>query len=138
MNNHPIRIILVDDHKLARESWSMLLDYDIRFSVIKECENGPDAIQEVSRLKPDILLVDINMYPLNGFEVTQKVLEADPSMKIIGISVNNQPSYANKMLELGARGFVTKGSPFEEITHAIVEVHNGRNYVCNEIRNMQH
>lgn len=138
MNNHPIRIILVDDHKLARESWSMLLDYDIRFSVIKECENGPDAIQEVSRLKPDILLVDINMYPLNGFEVTQKVLEADPSMKIIGISVNSQPSYANKMLELGARGFVTKGSPFEEITHAIVEVHNGRNYVCNEIRNMQH
>ncbi len=138
MNNDPIRIILVDDHKLARESWSMLLDYDARFTIIKECENGPDAIQEVSRLKPDILLVDINMYPLNGFEVTQKVLEADPSMKIIGISVNNQPSYANKMLELGARGFVTKGSPFEEITHAIVEVHNGRNYVCNEIRNMQH
>ncbi len=137
MNNDPIRIILVDDHKLARESWSLLLDYDARFSVIRECENGPDAIQEVSRLKPDILLVDINMYPLNGFEVTQKVLEADPSMKIIGISVNNQPSYANKMLELGARGFVTKGSPFEEITHAIVEVHNGRNYVCNEIRNMQ-
>lgn len=138
MNNDPIRIILVDDHKLARESWSLLLDYDPRFSVIKECENGLDAIQEVSRLKPDILLVDINMYPLNGFEVTQKVLEADPSMKIIGISVNNQPSYANKMMEIGARGFVTKGSPFEEITHAIVEVHNGRNYVCNEIRNMQH
>jgi DNA-binding NarL/FixJ family response regulator len=137
MNNDPIRIILVDDHKLARESWCLLLDYDPRFSVIKECENGPDAIQEVSRLKPDILLVDINMYPLNGFEVTQKVLEADPSMKIIGISVNNQPSYANKMMEIGARGFVTKGSPFEEITHAIVEVHNGRNYVCNEIRNMQ-
>lgn len=137
MNNDPIRIILVDDHKLARESWSLLLDYDARFSVIKECDNGHDAIQEVSLLRPDILLVDINMYPLNGFEVTQKVLEADPSMKVIGISVNNQPSYANKMLEIGARGFVTKGSPFEEITHAIVEVHNGRNYVCNEIRNMQ-
>jgi DNA-binding NarL/FixJ family response regulator len=138
MNNDPIRIILVDDHKLARESWSLLLDYDARFTVIMECENGPDAIQQVNRLRPDILLVDINMYPLNGFEVTQKVLEADPSMKIIGISVNNQPSYANKMLEIGARGFVTKGSPFEEITHAIVEVHNGRNYVCSEIRNMQH
>lgn len=137
MNNDPIRIILVDDHKLARESWSLLLDYDARFSVIKEYDNGHDAIQEVSLLRPDILLVDINMYPLNGFEVTQKVLEADPSMKVIGISVNNQPSYANKMLEIGARGFVTKGSPFEEITHAIVEVHNGRNYVCNEIRNMQ-
>ncbi len=138
MNNDPIRIILVDDHKLARESWSLLLDYDTRFSVIKECDNGHDAIQEVGLLRPDILLVDINMYPLNGFEVAQKVLEEDPSMKIIGISVNNQPSYANKMLEIGARGFVTKGSSFEEITHAIVEVHNGRNYICNEIKNMQH
>lgn len=138
MNNDPIRIILVDDHKLARESWSLLLDYDTRFSVIKECDNGHDAIQEVGLLRPDILLVDINMYPLNGFEVAQKVLEENPSMKIIGISVNNQPSYANKMLEIGARGFVTKGSSFEEITHAIVEVHNGRNYICNEIRNMQH
>jgi two-component system, NarL family, invasion response regulator UvrY len=136
MSNPPIRIILVDDHKMARESWSMLLNYDGRFSVIKECDNGKDAIEQAAALLPDVMLVDINMSPLNGFEVTQRVLQANPSMKIIGISVNNQPSYANRMLEIGAKGFVTKGSSFEEITHAIAEVYKGENYICSEIKAM--
>jgi two-component system invasion response regulator UvrY len=64
------------------------------------------------------------------------VLEKNPAVKIIGISVNNQPSYANRMLEIGARGFVTKGSSFEEITHAIMEVSRGERYICNEIRDL--
>jgi two-component system, NarL family, invasion response regulator UvrY len=136
MSDNPIRIILVDDHQLARESWRMLLGFDNRFNVIHECDNGRDAIESAGRLRPDIMLVDINMYPVNGFEVAQKVLENDPSVKIIGISVNNQPSYASKMLELGARGFVTKGSSFEEITHAIMEVSRGERYICNEVRDM--
>jgi two-component system invasion response regulator UvrY len=136
MNTTPIRIILVDDHKIVRESWSLLLGYDNRFSIIQECDNGQKAIEEAIRLSPDILLVDINMYPSNGFEVTKKVLEANPSVKIIGISVNNLPSYANRMLEIGGMGFITKGSPFEEVIHAIIEVHNGNSYVCNEIKSM--
>jgi DNA-binding NarL/FixJ family response regulator len=125
MSKQPIRIILVDDHQLARESWSMLLGYDDRFAVIHETGNGQDAIDLANRFEPDIMLVDINMEPVNGFEVTQKVLEKNPGVKIIGISVNNHPSYANHMLELGAKGFLTKGSSFDEIIQAIEEVHNG-------------
>lgn len=136
MNAAPIRIVLVDDHKLARESWSLLLGYDTRFTVVAECEKGEDAIREVAHLLPDIVLVDINMSPVNGFEVTRKLIEANPDTKIIGISVNNQPSYANRMLEIGAMGFITKGSPFEEVTHAIMEVKNGRRYICSEIKKM--
>jgi two-component system invasion response regulator UvrY len=136
MNIEPIRLILVDDHKIVRESWSLLPGYDNRFSIIHECDNGEEAIEHALRLSPDILLVDINMYPSNGFEVTKKVLEANPTAKIIGISVNNQPSYANRMLEIGGMGFITKGSPFEEVIHAIIEVHNGNRYVCNEIKSM--
>jgi two-component system invasion response regulator UvrY len=136
MNAQPVRIILVDDHKLARESWSLLLGYDTRFSVIYECANGKEAIEKVRDLSPDIVLVDINMYPVNGFEVTQELLKDDPTTKIIGISVNNQPSYANRMMEIGAKGFITKGSPFEEVTHAIMEVQSGRTYICNEIKKM--
>jgi two-component system invasion response regulator UvrY len=136
MSNPPIRIILVDDHNLARQSWRMLLDFDPRFSVIQECDNGNDAIEHANRIPHDVILVDINMYPVNGFEVTQRVLKTNPDSKIIGISVNNQPSYADRMLELGARGFVTKGSSFEEITHAIVKVHSGERYVCDEVRSL--
>lgn len=136
MSTHPIRIILVDDHHLARQSWSMLLGYDERFSIIHESDNGHDAIAHARQLAPDVILVDINMHPINGFEVTQQLLETHPTLKIIGISVNNHPSYAHKMIAIGARGFVTKGSPYEEVAHAIIEVHQGERYICNEVKNM--
>jgi two-component system, NarL family, invasion response regulator UvrY len=131
-----IRIILVDDHKLVRESIGSLLDNDARFSVIKMCENGHEAIHEAHNLKPDIMLVDINMQPVNGFEVVEKVLTANPSIKIIALSVNNQTSYISKMLNLGAKGYVTKGSPYDEIAKAIVEVNKGQTYLSADIRNM--
>jgi two-component system, NarL family, invasion response regulator UvrY len=138
MNTHthtdPIRIILVDDHKLARESLGLLLGYDARFSIVKECDNGHDAIEHARQLRPDVMLVDVNMNPMNGFEVVKNVLEHNPQMKIIGISVNNQPAYANRMLQIGALGFVTKSSSLDEMSHAIMEVHNGNRYVSHDIR----
>jgi len=134
MSMDPIKIILVDDHKLARESLGLFLGFDARFSIVKECDNGHDAIHEARHLCPDVMLVDVNMEPLNGFDVTKSVLETNPDTKIIGISVNNHPLYASKMLSMGASGFVTKGSSLDEMTHAIIEVHNGRQYVSNDLR----
>ena len=126
MSNRPIRIILVDDHQVARESWTTLLGYDERFLVLHACDNGEEAIELARQLKPDIMLVDVNMYPVNGFEVTRKVLLNDPSIRIIGISINNHPSYADRMLESGASGFITKGTSFEDISKGIVEVYSGK------------
>jgi two-component system invasion response regulator UvrY len=134
MNNAPIRIILVDDHKLARESIGQLLGFDARFSVIKECDNGHDAIHEASQLRPDIMLVDINMDPINGFEVVKRVMENNPDTKIIGISVNNLAAYANRMIQLGAKGFITKGTTLDEMTHAILRVYEGERYVSKDVR----
>lgn len=134
MNSDQIRIILVDDHKLAREALGQLLGFDARFSVIKECENGHDAIQEARQLCPDIMLVDINMDPINGFEVTRSVLETHPATKIIGISVNNLAAYANRMIKLGARGYITKGTTLDEMTNAIIEVHSGGRYFSKDIK----
>lgn len=137
MNNHPIRIILVDDHPLVREAWKLLLGNNPRFRVIADLDNGQDGIEQARELIPDIMLVDINMYPVNGFAVTKQVMETHPSIKIIGLSVNNQPGYAYRMTELGARGYLTKTSPIQEISHAILEVHRGEIYICEEIkRNM--
>ncbi|MGK2861868.1 MAG: response regulator [Chitinophagaceae bacterium] len=129
-----IRIILVDDHKAIRDSWKALLEQDNRFLVVEECEDGSDAIQAAHRLIPDIILMDINMKHVNGFEATKKISESLPSVKIIGLSVNNHPGYAAKMLSLGARGFVTKSSPFSELTNAILKVQEGKNYLCEEIK----
>lgn len=134
MSNDPIRIILVDDHKLVRESWKILLENNPRFRVIADCDNGHTAVENAEKLIPDVMLVDINMSPMNGFAVTERILETMPSMKIIGMSVNNQPKYAVRMVELGARGYLTKTSSLEEINHGIMEVYNGEFYICDEVR----
>ena len=83
MNNPPIRIIIVDDHKLVRESWKLLLENNPRFLVVAECANGEMAIELAQQHVPDIMLVDINMSPLNGFAVTEKIVQINPSIKII-------------------------------------------------------
>ena len=134
MSNAPIRIILVDDHKLVRQSWKMLLENNPRFQIIADFNNGESAIEEARQLVPDVMLVDINMSPVNGFAVTERLMETTPTIKIIGLSVNNQPKYAVKMLELGARGYLTKTSSLEEINHGIMEVHRGELYICEEVR----
>ena len=134
MSKTPIRIILVDDHKLVRQSWKMLLENNPLFIVIADCDNGELAIEQAQKLVPDVMLVDINMSPLNGFEVTERIMETTPSIKIIGLSVNNQPKYAAKMMELGARGYLTKTSTLEEISYGIIEVDRGELYICEEVR----
>ncbi|MEI2738043.1 MAG: response regulator transcription factor [Chitinophagaceae bacterium] len=134
MSTDPIRIILVDDHKIVRESWKILLENDPRFRVIANCDNGYSAIEKAVELVPDIMLVDINMSPLNGFAVTERMMVSVPSVKIIGISVNNQPVYALRMFELGARGYLTKTSPLEEIHFGIQEVYRGEIYICKEVK----
>jgi two-component system, NarL family, invasion response regulator UvrY len=134
MNLPQIRIILVDDHELVRGSWKLLLKQNTRFSIIAECKNGAEAIEEVLRLEPDIILMDINMSPVDGLEATEKITQKNPSAKIIGLSINSQAVYAKRMLKAGARGYVTKNSTLHEMTHAIMEVHNGRQYICEEVR----
>ena len=134
MNLPQIRIILVDDHELVRGSWKLLLKQNTRFSIVGECKNGVEAIEEARRLMPDIILMDINMSPVNGLEATERIIQATPSIKIIGLSINNQPVYVHKMLKAGAKGYVTKNSTLYEMTHAIMEVHDGRQYICDEVR----
>jgi two-component system invasion response regulator UvrY len=131
---YPIKIILVDDHDLIRESLKTLLEKDGRFTIIAQCKNGNDAVEQAKNLLPDIIIMDINMTPVNGFEATEKIINDYPSIKIIGISINNNPKYASKMIALGAKGFVTKTSAFAELKSAIQKVYDGENYICQEIR----
>jgi len=134
MSNEAIRIILVDDHKLIRESWKLLFENNPRFDLIAICEDGASAIEQAQKLSPDIMLIDINMSPLNGFEVTERILKINPSIKIIGLSINNQHFNADKIIELGAKGYITKTSPLEEIYHGILEVYKGEYYISKEVK----
>ena len=131
-----VKLVIVDDHRLVREAWKLLLSRDKRISVIAVCESGEQAIEAARNLHPDIMLMDVNMSPVNGFEATEHIARHAPDVKIIGLSANNHPGYANKMMTMGARGYVTKNSSFNELTNAIVEVYNGGSYLCEEMRGM--
>ncbi len=134
MKSERIRIVIADDHPMIRETWKLLLEQDKRFTVIAQCGNGAEAIDAAINFAPDIILMDINMRPVNGFEATRKIVKQTSLVKIIAMSVNNQPSYARNMLRLGAKGYVTKNSSKEEMTKAIITVYNGGKYICEEVK----
>lgn len=131
-----ISILLVDDHKLIRESWSFILNSDARFQVIGETSNGEEAVEVAKEKKPKIVLMDINMTPVNGFEATKLIRKFSPGSKIISISMHSMPAYARKMLQMGAMGYVTKNSSKDELLNAIIEVNSGRKYICEEVKNI--
>ena len=131
-----ITILLVDDHKLIRESWSFILNSDSRFQVIGETSNADEAVEIAKTKKPRIVLMDINMTPVNGFDATKLIRKFSPGSKIIGISMHSMPAYARRMLQMGAMGYVTKNSSKDELLMAIVEVNNGKKYICEEVKNI--
>ena len=131
-----ITILLVDDHKLIRESWSFILNSDPRFLVVGETSNANDAIEIAKEKKPKIVLMDINMNPVNGFDATKLVRKFSPGSKVIGISMHSMPAYARRMLQVGAMGYVTKNSSRDELLEAIIEVNDGKKYICAEVKNI--
>ena len=131
-----ISIMIVDDHTLIREAWSFLLGRSEEFEVIAEIGDGQQAIEVARDKRPNIVLLDINMSPLNGFDVLKMIRKLSPGSKVIAVSMHSQPAYAKKMLRLGAKGYVTKNSPRKEMLEAIQSVYAGQVYVCQEVKNI--
>jgi DNA-binding NarL/FixJ family response regulator len=131
-----INILIADDHKLIRETWSYILNSDARFQVIGECGDAQEAVELARTKRPHVVLMDINMTPFSGLEATQRIRKISPGSKVIGVSMHSQPAYAKKMLQMGARGYVTKNSSKEEMIKAILEVNHGNKYICDEIKNI--
>ena len=130
-----INVLIADDHKLIRETWSYILNSDPRFQVVAECGDSEQAVEVTKLKRPHIVLMDINILPISGFEATERIRKVSPSTKVIGVSMHSQPAYAKKMLQIGAKGYVTKNSSKEEMIKAILEVNEGSKYICEEIKN---
>lgn len=131
-----ITVLIVDDHTLIRETWSFLLGRNDNFEVIAEVGDGQKAIDIARDKRPNIVLLDINMTPLNGFDVLKMIRKQSPGSKVIAVSMHSQPAYAKKMLRMGAKGYVTKNSPRQEMLDAIMEVQGGNTYICQEVKNI--
>jgi DNA-binding NarL/FixJ family response regulator len=131
-----ITLLITDDHKLIREAWSSILNSDSRFKVIAETGSGEEAVELARQLRPNVVILDINLPGMNGFDTIPLIRKFSPGSKILGVSLHTQPTYARKMIQKGALGYVTKNSSREEMFKAIIEIHNGRKYICDEIKNI--
>jgi len=134
--SNAITILIVDDNNFMRETLKFLISRVSNFKLVGEATSGQEAISMAQEHSPDIILLDINMSPINGFEATRKILKQNPQTRIIGLSVHKQPSYAKNILQLGARGYLTKSSPHKEIIQAINSVYEGKEFVCSELSDL--
>lgn len=128
-----IKIFLVDDHTLFREGLRFLLSNNGFASEIFEAENGADLLKDVLKVKPDIILMDIEMPVMNGIIATRETLKLYPQSKIIALSMYCNENYYSEMINAGAKGFLLKNSKFEDVQKAIIEVYDGKNYFSPEI-----
>ncbi|MEP7377231.1 MAG: response regulator transcription factor [Chitinophagaceae bacterium] len=131
-----ITILVTDDHTLIRQCWSLILNAEPRFKVVAEASSGEEAVTLVTQLRPNIVIMDINLPGINGIEATQLIKKASPATKILGVSMHAQPIHARTMMKEGAMGYVTKNSSRFELYNAIIEIHNGRNYVSNDVKSL--
>ncbi len=127
-------IVIVDDHKLIREMWVQMFAARSDLEVVGESGEFEQALQLIRNKRPEIILLDINLPPHSGMDAVPVIRKNVPGAKIIAVSMHNQPAYAKKMLQLGAKAYITKNSSQKEILFAIDEVINGRKYVCTEIK----
>lgn len=128
-----LTVLIADDNTRMRESLRILLSSVEEVVVAGEAKNGEEVIILASELCPDIILMDINMSPVNGFEATRKILKNNSAIKIIGLSLHKEPSYCRNLMRLGAKGYVTKSAPYNEIIVAVKEVAAGGKYIDKDV-----
>lgn len=129
-----ISIIIIDDHTLIRQTWSLILNYDPRFTVVAECGNAEEGIELCRQHRPDIVLLDINLPGINGLEALPLIRRYAPATKIVGVSMHCQAVYAKKMIQSGAFGYITKSSTQQEMFEGLVDVYAGKTFVCKDIK----
>lgn len=131
-----ISLLLADDHKLLLDTMASTLALDKRFTVCGKAQNSEEAIRIAKQKHPDIILMDISLGQPDGFETTKLVRKVSPGSKVIGLTMFAFPAYAEKMKACGASGYVTKSSSTEELMNAIIEVHNGHYYLCQQVKDL--
>jgi DNA-binding NarL/FixJ family response regulator len=128
-----IKIIIAEDHPIFRDGLRTMLNLYPNFEIIAEVEDGSELLKVLKNIKPDIVLVDINMPILNGIEATRFIATHFDEIKVIGLTMNDEKSSIMEMMDAGANGYILKSADREEIIKAINTVMNGDDYYCKRV-----
>jgi len=123
-----IKVIIADDHSIVREGLRQLIELDDEIEVIDEAADGKQCLAILENVKPDVLLLDVNMPEMNGLEVLQALKNNHSETKVLILTIHNEVDYLIKAVDLGVNGYILKDSDFADLKTAIVEVYNGGNY----------
>ena len=124
-----INILLADDHRMVREGLKQLLDLEKELKVIGEAGDGYECLNLTNKLKPDIVLLDLNMPNLDGLQVLEIMKQQKMDCKIIILTIHKEIDYLVKALDVGCEGYVLKDSDFDTLKNAIISVYNGDTYI---------
>ena len=120
------RVLIVDDHLMVREGLKVLLSTALDFDVVGEAANGAEAVEAVTLIAPDVVLMDILMPVMNGAEATARIKEACPAVQVIALTSYADGELVEQTLEAGAIGFLLKDSRSEALVQAIRDAREGR------------
>ena len=124
-----IRILVVDDHPLFRHGLIQLLNSDEAFSVCGESGSAPEALGLIRKLDPDLVIADVTLKGPSGLELTKSIRAEFPKLRVLVLSMHDEPTYAVRSLRAGANGYVTKQDALGSVLIAVREVMNGRVYL---------
>lgn len=128
-----IKVIVADDHNIVRTSIARTLNQQEGFKVIGEAASGEQAISQARGTRPDIVLMDIRMPGIGGLEATRKISRGMSDIKVVILTAYLEEIFAQRLLDAGASGFISKGSEMAEMIQAMRTIHDGKRYVSPEI-----
>lgn len=136
MRSKLIRIIIADDHKLIREGIKKLLNFNENVKIVGEASNGNETLELVEFLKPDILILDLNMPIKSGLQVLEEAKGSNPDIKVILLTIDDDPQSLEKALNLGADGYILKDSNPSQINEIIENILDGETYIDKRLVNL--
>jgi DNA-binding NarL/FixJ family response regulator len=128
-----VRIVIAEDHTILREGLRSLLAANANFEVVGEAGDGREAIRQVKKLKPDLILTDLSMPKMNGMEAIKEIKRESPATKILVLTVHRAEEYILATFRAGADGYLLKDSTHSELLMAAKKVLSGTHYISPEI-----
>ena len=124
-----IKVMITDDHVLMREGIKHLLEFDGSIEVIEEANDGLECLEKLEKVRPDILLLDINMPNMNGIEVLEELKRKKDPVKVLMLTVHSEVEYLVKAVDIGANGYILKDSGSTELKQAICTIMEDDSYI---------